>query len=249
MSEAPQLHPGTHGLVVLVDSPEDLTAQLAALHPEERALAAAMKPLRQREWVAGRTALREALRHADLLGDAAHAPLLKDDRGAPQLPAAALGSLSHKGRRAAALVAPHRPLCSLGLDLELVSGPRVDISQRVLTPDELGWFDTFFPRPGAARAAALALRFSIKEAVYKAIDPWVRRYVGFREVELVLSPDGGPDDESGRGVAMTVGPELVRELGECSIEISWTRLGDHWLSTARAQRFTDAQLALSRNFG
>jgi phosphopantetheine--protein transferase-like protein len=242
VSEATQLHPGRHGLVVVVDAAEELSAQLAALHPAERALAAEMKPLRQREWVAGRTALREALRHAALvepgLRDAEHAPLLKDDRGAPLLPAAALGSISHKGARAAALVAPHRAGCSLGLDLELVRGPRVDISQRVLTAREL---DELARYQGEARATALALRFSIKEAVYKAIDPRVRRYVGFREVELTLEPDdpdalaSGHASSSGTGRAVAVAPELIHELGACALEITWTRLGDHWLSTARAQ--------------
>jgi 4'-phosphopantetheinyl transferase EntD len=33
--------------------------------------------------------------------------------------------------------------------------------------------------------------FSAKEAIYKAIDPFVRRYVGFQEVEL--SSPTGPD--------------------------------------------------------
>lgn len=258
-------------MVVVVDAAPDLSAQLAALHPEEQRLAAAMKPIRQREWVAGRTALRAALRQAALLGAEPGHPLLKDDRGAPLLPAAALGSVSHKGDRAAALVAP-RPTgqgldqglgqgLGLGLDLELVAGPRVDISQRVLTEREQGELAAL---PAAARASALALRFSLKEAVYKAIDPWVRRYVGFREVELVLAgPDDpdereGPDElrrvaldappegalvadasqlrDSGRGRCFAVAPALREQLGACSLEVSWSRLGEYWVSTARARR-------------
>ncbi len=236
---APHLHQSRHGLVVLVEAAPDLSEQLAALHPEEQRLAAAMKPIRQREWVAGRTALRAALREARFFEeDPAQWPLLKDDRGAPLLPAAALGSISHKGDRAAALVAPRAPRLGLGLDLELVAGPRVDISQRVLTARELAELTGRAPE---ARASALALRFSLKEAVYKAIDPWVRRYVGFREVELLLDEDAAPSSvgggaDHGRGRCLPVTPELQAQLGDCALEVSWSRLGDYWLSTARAER-------------
>jgi 4'-phosphopantetheinyl transferase EntD len=34
------------------------------------------------------------------------------------------------------------------------------------------------------------IRFSVKEAIYKALDPFVRRYVDFAEVEVDLHPDG-----------------------------------------------------------
>ena len=34
------------------------------------------------------------------------------------------------------------------------------------------------------RAREVTVRFSAKEAIYKAIDPFVRRYVGFQEVEV-----------------------------------------------------------------
>lgn len=239
----PLLHPSRHGLVVVVAAAPELAAQLAALHPAERALAAAMAPIRQREWVAGRTALREALRREALLDGE---PLLRNDRGAPQLPAAAAGSISHKGSWAAALVAPRQAGCTLGVDLEDAAGPRVDISRRVLTDRELASLARF---EGEARRAELALRFSLKEAIYKAIDPWVRRYVGFREVELVLDGDG---DGHGAGRAELVSPKLAAELGPCALEVSWTCLPGaspeetegaegpppirHWLSTARLSR-------------
>jgi 4'-phosphopantetheinyl transferase EntD len=185
--------------------------------------------------VAGRTALREALRREALLDGE---PLLRDDRGAPQLPAAAAGSISHKGAWAAALVAPRQPDRSLGVDLEDARGPRIDISRRVLTERELAALAALDePR----RRAELALRFSLKEAIYKAIDPWVRRYVGFREVELALEgmPAAGADlaAREGHGLASPVSPALTAELGGCTVEVSWRRLpSEHWLSTARIHR-------------
>ncbi len=227
----PLLHPSRHGTVVVVAAQPELGAQLAELHPEEQAIAAGLPPIRQREWVAGRCALREALRREALL-DAS--PILRDDRGAPRVPVEAIGSISHKGDWAAALVTRRRPGCSLGLDLEHTRGPRVDISRRVLTAAELDELGRLEAQLGpAGRAAQLALRFSIKEAIYKAIDPWVRRYVGFREVELALSPS---DEDSGVGRARAVDPKLVDALGDCALEVSWSRLGEHWICTAWAER-------------
>lgn len=225
------LHPSRHGTVVVVAAQPELTQQLTALHPAEQEIAASLPPIRQREWVAGRCALREALRREELLDSS---PILRDERGAPLVPAEALGSLSHKGDLAAALVVRRRAGCSLGLDLEHTRGPRVDISRRVLTPAELDELARFGEHQGTdGRASQLALRFSLKEAIYKAIDPWVRRYVGFREVEMELSP---LEEHSGVGRARAVDARLVDALGDYQLEVSWSRLGEHWISTAWAER-------------
>jgi enterobactin synthetase component D len=179
--------------------------------------------VRQREWIAGRVALRAALEHQALDDGAA---ILRDDRGAPRTPERAVASLSHKGQWAAALAAPRRHGCSLGIDLEQKAGPRVDIAARVCTQRELA---SLAPLGQAERGHAITLRFSAKEAVYKAIDPWLRRYVGFREVEVDLWPDG-----TGRAVA--VAPALIGELGAAGVELTWESVGEHWLCTARATR-------------
>jgi enterobactin synthetase component D len=232
------LQHGRHGLAVVIEAAPELGAALAALHPEERAVAETLAPIRQGEWVGGRTALRLALQQLQLADDA---PLLRDDRGAPRLPPGAMGSISHKQRWAAALVAPHHPDRSLGLDLELIRPTRVDISRRVLTERELAGLaglaelDERAERAGLAeldhheRSLAVTLRFSIKEAIYKAIDPWVRRYVGFREVELDVHDDGTAE-------VRCVDPRLVG----LQIEATWTRLPTllpaMWLCTAQASR-------------
>src|SRR5689334_19859330 len=87
-----------HGRCVLVAVDDDLlAAALAALPGDEQALAAKLSEHRRRELIAGRTALHHAL------GDFTHA-ILPDDRGAPMLPAGWVGSVSHKGALAAAIV-------------------------------------------------------------------------------------------------------------------------------------------------
>src|SRR5215216_5763537 len=89
-----------HGACVLVElAPDELSAALARLPPIEQAHARGLGELRRRDFIAGRLALHEAL------GDFT-VPLLSDDRGAPVLPDGWVGSVSHKGPVAAALVGP-----------------------------------------------------------------------------------------------------------------------------------------------
>ncbi len=176
------------------------------LHPDEVTLAATLSPIRRRELIAGRTALRQALGQ--------DVPVLPDDRGAPQLPAGWVGSISHKGLHAGALVAPAGD-GFVGIDLELAQPSRRSIESRILTARE---------QSQIRDRREVTLYFAIKEAVYKAVDPIVRRYVGFTEVELEVSLDGTC---------------MVRVLDAARlpvvIEASWQERGGLWLATARAR--------------
>lgn len=189
-----------HGACVIVEL-DDEAGALARLAPAEQARAAELGPVRRREFIAGRTALHLAL--------GSDAPILSDDRGAPIVPAGWVGSVSHKRALAAALVAPVGA-GRIGVDLELAVPPRGDIGPRVLTARELAALT------GGGRG--VTLRFAIKEAIYKAIDPYVRRYVGFTEVELELAGD-----------AVTVTTALP-----FAIEATWREHAGHWLTTAYA---------------
>jgi phosphopantetheine--protein transferase-like protein len=192
---------------------------LAALHAEERARARHLAPLRRRDWVAGRLALRAAL---DAAGLACDAPVLADDRGAPVLPAGVRGSISHKRGVAVAIAAAGIDDERIGVDVEQLAAPRVDIGARILTEAERA---ALAAEPDDARGLAVTLRFAIKEAIYKAVDPFVRRYVGFREVAV------WPDD--GGGARVEVEPDAALPL---AIEAAWTRVGALVVCTARARR-------------
>lgn len=198
-----------HGACVIVEI-ADPDAALTGLAPAEQQRAAELGAVRRRDFIAGRTALRLALADAP----AAAAAILSDDRGAPVMPAGWVGSLSHKAGLAAALVAP-AGAWHIGVDLERAVAPRADIASRILTPREQAALRDGDP----ARGPAVTLRFAIKEAIYKALDPYVRRYVGFTEVELDLDGD-----------AVTVTTALP-----FAIEASWRAHGGHWLATARAR--------------
>jgi 4'-phosphopantetheinyl transferase EntD len=197
----------------------DAGLALGLLHPDERAAAAGLGRARRRDWSAGRLALRAALVRldADL---AEHGPIGADDRGAPRLPAGYAGSISHKRGLAVALAAADEGW-ALGIDVELDAPPRVDVSGRVLTEGERA---IVLALAEAERGRAQVLRFAIKEAVYKAIDPRLRRYVGFQEVELHEVVDAA--DAGAATVASALG---------LTIEAAWRRWAGVIIAVARAR--------------
>jgi 4'-phosphopantetheinyl transferase EntD len=160
-----------------------LEALAATLRPEERDHAATLSEARRATFIGGRVALRAAM---DALG-VQSGPLLATPRGAAILPPGVAGSISHKETLAVALAAPAPDDETLGVDVELDRAPRVDIAPRVLTPGERARVDALEP---AARTREILVAFSAKEALYKALDPWLRRFVSWQEVEVTRAPDG-----------------------------------------------------------
>ncbi len=215
-----------HGRVVAVAVEDPDTAAAAGsssalldeLHADERTSLAQVAPARRGEWIAGRRALRAAL--VDVGGAAAGlAALLSDDRGAPVVPGGLVGSISHK-RALAVAVAAGDDGWRVGIDLEQLGPRRFDISARILTEAERA---AIAGLTGPARDDAVIRAFALKEAVYKAIDPFLRRHVGFPEVAV------WPDDD---GHAAVIG----EPAWGLEIEATWRRQGDHVLCTARARR-------------
>lgn len=158
---------------------------LRALDPKEIEYARTLRGYRQVQFVGGRIALHQAA--SQIVGR--HGPILPDDRGAPRMPKGLIGSASHKSDLAIGMVrrADGR---SLGVDLEDYSPARMGIVSHVLTPAEQNDIESL---PEDRRWIEVLLRFSIKESIYKAIDPFVRRYVGFDEAEVTLDLQGKAD--------------------------------------------------------
>lgn len=176
-----------HGVLAAVHLPGTSepvpAAVLAELSPQERAHAETLRGFRQAEFVGGRLALRDAMR---AIGGPL-VPVLPDERGTPRLPPGWTGSVSHKRELAVGMVARAHD-GTLGVDLEDREPERFHLADRLLRPSE---HEAILRLPEAQRWPALLLRFSMKEAIYKALDPYVRRYVGFHEAEVELGVDGG----------------------------------------------------------
>lgn len=159
-----------------------------ALHQDEVEFGLKLKETKN-SFFLGRLALRLAL-------DFPNYAILKDEHGRPQLKEDFLGSISHKQDKGVAIVSPPVTddrnsdivLSGLGIDLEVTSRPgRSNIAKRILTENERQSLGNL---PGISVDEEVLLRFSLKEAIYKAAHPLLRQYVGFQEAEVTPYSDG-----------------------------------------------------------
>jgi len=132
----------------------------------------------------GRAAARLALTD---VGNEKPAPILRGKAGEPLWPHAFTGSITHCDPWTVAVVARSSSNLAIGIDLENVRRVQaIDISSLICCDDELKWV-----RGGCDFYGRLAMVFSAKEALYKAVYPFCGRYLDFKEVELSpFSEDG-----------------------------------------------------------
>lgn len=109
-----------------------------------------------------------------------------DARGAPLAPEGISLSITHKKHMAIAIAARSQ-LGVLGVDLEELEPEREGIARKILRPEELERIEKL---PPDRRWTAIVLRFSIKEAIYKALAPKLQRYIGFDEASVALHTEG-----------------------------------------------------------
>ena len=108
----------------------------------------------------------------------------------------------------------------VGVDVEVDEHRPHDIASRVLTDDEVTEVGSL---EGARRQHEVLVRFSAKEAIYKALDPFVRRYVSFKEVSATPGADG----------TLEVRTHLANDEGPFLIESHWRLWEGFVLTTAR----------------
>jgi len=143
------------------------------LGPSETMRMLSARHHRRIEFASGRSYAREALaalglEAPDIAGDARHGP---------DWPAPAVGSISHAGGFAAAVVALKDSALSLGLDIEVAVPLPERLVDKICLPSE---------RAGLASPTgdAAKLLFVMKEAVYKAYAPMTGVRLGFHEIEV-----------------------------------------------------------------
>ncbi|MBO85430.1 MAG: hypothetical protein CL927_08730 [Deltaproteobacteria bacterium] len=155
---------------------------LQKLHPDERIAASAHRGFRLASFVGGRLAAHGAIQGLGGPFTALHS----DTRGAPVPPEGTSLSITHK-RRMAIAIAARSELGVLGLDLEDLEPERPGIAKRILRAEEQERIERL---PPERQWTAIVLRFSIKEAIYKALAPKLQRYIGFEEASVALHTDG-----------------------------------------------------------
>jgi len=147
---------------------------------EERDCAESMPDRRLRDFLNGRACARLALSR---LGFADCPVPIGADRE-PLWPDGVVGSISHCGEKAAAVVARVDDIGGIGLDIEL--GEDLD---EALVPMICRVEEQRYLASSDARLRAAKLIFSAKESIFKCIWPSVRRFVDFQEVSVQLDLD------------------------------------------------------------
>jgi enterobactin synthetase component D len=226
-----------HGRCVGIALPDDNEAAaasipeqvLAALPEAERRHAEQVAPARRASWIGGRIALRAAA--ADL--GCRPEPILATPRGAPRLPAGVRGSISHKRNLAVGLAAlagdQDGDDWHLGVDVERVVAGHSGIARYVLRPEER---ERLPSGDRGGRTEELLFSFSAKEAVYKALDPFLGRYVSFQEVSVERRADGS----AAVTLFLRAGTAVDTAPPRFDVDVRWLRRDDFIITTARAQR-------------
>ncbi len=151
-------------------------AQAGKLAPCEEAFAGTLAPKRLAEFRHGRSCARAALERLGL--DPSGIPA--GGRREPLWPDGVVGSISHAGDAAAAVVSLSSRFAALGLDLEPATELDAELRPRVCRPEELSGLPAI-PAMAGRRAKLL---FSAKEAAYKALWPLLKQFLDFHDLEI-----------------------------------------------------------------
>ena len=130
---------------------------------------------RRRYFALGRAAARDALAELGL----PEVVIGRGPAGEPLWPDGIVGAISHAGDTAVAVVGRNTDYAGLGVDVEeLARGPSARAARLVCRPSEMEWADV------EAGTRRLTMLFSAKEAVFKAVFPMSRVWLGFADAEL-----------------------------------------------------------------
>jgi len=156
----------------------------------EPSLPARAVPKRRAEFAAGRHASALALAR---FGCAE--PVLREPSGAPRWPTGFVGSISHGAGVAVAVASTSQNYRGLGIDVEewLSEAQAAEVMGQILCSAELELLAQKFPV--LSRASRVSLGFSIKESLYKCLNPIADEFIEFADARLLrvepLTPRAG----------------------------------------------------------
>lgn len=136
---------------------------------------------RQAEFLAARLCARQALQQQT---GRACLPTQQSDSRIPIWPPHSCGSMTHSQGICAALVGNSRTWQSLGLDLErpIPHARAQRLARTILTNDE---YAAYCELDTAQQAQRLTLTFSLKESLFKALNPLTGMYFGFQDAQII----------------------------------------------------------------
>ena len=143
-----------------------------------------MRPRREAEFRAGRACARQALAQFGYRNWA----LIPAPTREPIWPQGIVGSITHADGYCAAVVARACGCAGLGIDVETIGRINDAVAPLICSAEELALFDDGL---SGSRRALLALLFSAKESVFKAIFPGERVVFEPADVEVEFDWDIG----------------------------------------------------------
>jgi len=204
-----EILPATVASTEMFEDPPDVK-----LFPEEEAVLARAVGKRRREFTTARACARDALARLGL----PPAPILPGERGAPQWPRGITGSITHCAGYRAAAVASASSILTIGVDAEPDNVLPGGVLDAVSLPAERARLrDLASAAPGTSWDRLL---FSAKEATYKAWFPLTRRWLGFEDADITISPEDGifqvrllvaPPEAGGAAPTSFVGRWMARD--------------------------------------
>ncbi|WP_408951687.1 4'-phosphopantetheinyl transferase [Lysobacter sp. Hz 25] len=134
---------------------------------------------RRSDYLAGRICAQRALAPLGVIG----ADIAIGPNREPVWPAGVVASISHAGDRAVCIASTDPDVVGLGIDIEgsLQPGMAADIRREVVDAAEEEAVQAHFPD----FTLGLAVVFSAKESLYKALYPQVGRFFGFEAMRIV----------------------------------------------------------------
>ena len=162
---------GAHVAVVCTD----LEGDIDCLWPEERHVISSAVPRRQREFAAGRSAAREAIRR--LIGT--EEPIPANFDRSPCWPAGIVGSIAHTSDACLAMVGNQNSCLSIGVDIESNTGIEESLWEIICNSEEMRFIRDQKPSEQPLFAKKL---FVAKEAFYKWYFAQKRTVLDFHDV-------------------------------------------------------------------
>lgn len=194
--------------------------------PEEASIAREFKAARRASFITGRMLAREAMMQVDLIPG----PILRGVSGVPLWPVGCIGSISHSREWVVSVAARDQVYRGVGVDIEQRGRVREALFRRVLTERER---DEICDCSKSDRVERATWIFSAKEAVYKAVYPSLRRYIGFDAVQVQIA-DAACDGPGGAAPICSNLPEGLRAVGNASFCFIADDPGGRMIDSARA---------------
>lgn len=178
----PFIHPGILALMAPIDAlAESQRRETRSDFPEEAQASARFAPVRRREFMAGRELARQALTELGI----APCPIPRMADRSPRWPDGVRGSITHVKDWVAVAVSADSRLRAVGIDLEGVGAFDVANTGQILASREESALDP-------------TVLFSLKESVFKAVNPLCGEFLDFGDVTISTAGADGVFHARGR---------------------------------------------------